>query len=193
MLFVGQAAEIFHQGPVGSICLCRRHDSRDLLRPFTATGNQPAVSLMLFPVKDGDDKQGDKDYPRRHTHTDRNVPEGNELRLLTGTLRLEQLLFGAENQQATVLFVLPTICHRRRVHISDRTFPVADAGIIASHHRIKVARTVRHHPGPLFNMVKGTVDHCLATIRLACFQITVCQPDIDTRGKAMIALRLRKG
>ena len=31
-----------------------------------------------------------------------------------GTLRLEQLLFGAENQQATVLFVLPTICHRRR-------------------------------------------------------------------------------
>ena len=89
MLFVGQAAEIFHQGPVGSICLCRRHDSRDLLRPFTATGNQPAVSLMLFPVKNGDDKQGDKDYPRRHTHTDRNVPEGNELRLLTGTLRLE--------------------------------------------------------------------------------------------------------
>jgi hypothetical protein len=42
-------------------------------------------------------------------------------------------------------------------------------------------------------MVKGTVDHGLATIGLACFQITIRQPDIDTRGKAMIALRLRKG
>ena len=91
-------------------------------------------------------------------------------------------------------FVLPTIRHRRRVHISNRTLPVADAGIIASHHRIEVARTVRHHPVAIVRYGKG---HCRSW---PCNYPACLFPDNSLparhryiRGKAMIALRLRKG